>query len=49
MDTSGWFEVEILSKGGSTTLIHSMKGGDGFADTDAKLQRVLSGIAAAAK
>ena len=42
-DTTGWLEVQI--EGGA--LLHSKKNGDGYVDTDAKLEKIFSGVAAA--
>uniref|UniRef100_A0A672UK62 Selenoprotein W n=2 Tax=Strigops habroptila TaxID=2489341 RepID=A0A672UK62_STRHB len=38
-EVTGWFEVTV---GGS--LVHSKKAGDGFVDTEAKLQRIAGAI-----
>ena len=42
-DTTGWLEVQVV--GGE--LLHSKKNGDGYVDTDAKLQKIFSGVTAA--
>jgi len=42
-ETTGWLEVQIV--GGA--LVHSKKNGDGYVDTDAKLEKIFSGVAAA--
>ena len=39
------FQVEIV--GGA--LLHSKKGGDGYVDTAAKLEKIFSGVEAALK
>uniref|UniRef100_A0A669QI16 Selenoprotein W n=1 Tax=Phasianus colchicus TaxID=9054 RepID=A0A669QI16_PHACC len=41
-EVTGWFEVTVGSR-----LVHSKKNGDGFVDTDAKLQRIVAAIQAA--
>ena len=40
---SGWLEVQVI--GGD--LLHSKKNGDGYVDTDAKLQKIFAGVSAA--
>lgn len=40
---TGWLEVEV-----NGAMVHSKKGGDGYIDSDAKLQRIYDAIAAAA-
>jgi hypothetical protein len=40
--------VDVVTKG-STTSLHSMKSGEGFVDTDTKMEKVISGITAAMK
>jgi selT/selW/selH-like putative selenoprotein len=40
---TGWFEVQVV--GGA--VLHSKKGGDGYVDSEAKLNKILDGIAAA--
>ena len=42
-DTTGWLEVQVV--GGE--LLHSKKNGDGYVDTDAKLQKIFAGVTAA--
>jgi len=37
---TGWFEVQVV--GGK--LLHSKKNGDGYVDSDAKLQKIINGI-----
>uniref|UniRef100_A0A8C6Z384 Selenoprotein W n=1 Tax=Nothoprocta perdicaria TaxID=30464 RepID=A0A8C6Z384_NOTPE len=41
-EVTGWFEVTVGGR-----LVHSKKNGDGFVDTDAKLQRIVAAIEAA--
>ena len=41
-EVTGWFEVTVGSR-----LVHPKKNGDGFVDTDAKLQRIVAAIQAA--
>jgi len=38
--TTGWFEVQVV--GGK--LLHSKKNGDGYVDSDAKLEKIVKGI-----
>ena len=42
-DTTGWLEVQVV--GGE--LLHSKKNGDGYVDTDAKLQKIFAGVSKA--
>lgn len=39
--TSGVFEVSIKESG---KMLHSKKGGDGYVDTDAKLEKICAGV-----
>jgi len=39
-EQTGWFEVQVV--GGK--LLHSKKNGDGYVDSDAKLQKIINGI-----
>jgi len=41
---TGWFEVKV-----NDTLIHSKKNGDGYVDSEAKLQKIYEAIEAASK
>ncbi|XP_010225611.1 PREDICTED: selenoprotein W, partial [Tinamus guttatus] len=41
-EVTGWFEVTVGGR-----LVHSKKNGDGFVDTDAKLQKIVAAIEAA--
>jgi len=41
-NTSGFFEVEV-----NGTLVHSKKNGDGYVDSDAKLEKIYNAIQAA--
>ncbi|XP_025925511.1 selenoprotein W [Apteryx rowi] len=41
-EVTGWFEVTVGGR-----LVHSKKNGDGFVDTDAKLQKIVAAIKAA--
>jgi len=41
--TTGWFEVEIV--GGS--LLHSKKNGDGYVDSNSKMDKIVAGIESA--
>jgi len=38
---TGFFEVELEEKG---EVLHSKKNGDGYVDTPAKLEKIMSGI-----
>ncbi len=43
---TGWLEVVLVDSG---RLLHSKKNGDGYVDTDAKMQRILDGVEEALK
>jgi len=43
-DVTGWFEVEVI--GGA--LLHSRKNGDGFVDSQKKLDKIIDGVLGAA-
>ena len=43
-DVTGWFEVEGI--GGA--LLHSRKNGDGFVDSQKKLDKIIDGVLGAA-
>uniref|UniRef100_A0A8C2SV71 Selenoprotein W n=1 Tax=Coturnix japonica TaxID=93934 RepID=A0A8C2SV71_COTJA len=43
-EVTGWFEVSVGGR-----LVHSKKNGDGFVDTNSKLQRIVAAIEAALK
>lgn len=38
-ETSGWLEVKV-----GNVLVHSKKGGDGYIDSEAKLQKIVKAI-----
>uniref|UniRef100_A0A8B9MP78 Selenoprotein W n=1 Tax=Accipiter nisus TaxID=211598 RepID=A0A8B9MP78_9AVES len=38
-EVTGWFEVTVGGR-----LVHSKKNGDGFVDSDAKLQKIMAAI-----
>uniref|UniRef100_A0A8W8HTE0 Selenoprotein W n=1 Tax=Magallana gigas TaxID=29159 RepID=A0A8W8HTE0_MAGGI len=38
--TTGWLEVQVV--GGE--LLHSKKNGDGYVDTDAKMEKIKAGV-----
>jgi len=40
--TTGWLEVSVNGQ-----LIHSKKRGDGYVDSDAKMQKILDAVRAA--
>jgi selT/selW/selH-like putative selenoprotein len=40
--TSGWLEVSVNGQ-----LVHSKKGGDGYVDSEAKMQKILNAVKAA--
>ena len=42
-DTTGYLEVQVV--GGA--LLHSKKGGDGYVDTSAKMDKIFAGVEAA--
>ncbi|XP_041092186.1 selenoprotein W, 1 [Polyodon spathula] len=42
--STGWFEVTINGR-----LVHSKKGGDGFVDSDQKMQKIMKSIEEAMK
>ncbi|MGH0161503.1 UNVERIFIED_CONTAM: hypothetical protein FKN15_041000 [Acipenser sinensis] len=42
--STGWFEVTINGR-----LVHSKKGGDGFVDSDEKVQKIMKSIEEAMK
>lgn len=41
LEVTGWFEVTVGGR-----LVHSKKNGDGFVDSDAKLQKIVAAIKA---
>lgn len=41
---SGWLEVEVVAPANKAVLLHSKKNGDGYVDSDAKLQKIMQGI-----
>lgn len=38
--TTGWLEIQVV--GGE--LLHSKKNGDGYVDTDAKMEKIKAGV-----
>jgi hypothetical protein len=42
---SGWLEVEVVAPANKAVLLHSKKNGDGYVDSDTKLQKIMQGIA----
>ncbi len=45
-NTSGWLEVTLVDSG---KVLHSKKNGDGYVDTDAKMDKIYKGVEEAIK
>eukprot|EP00898_Chlorokybus_atmophyticus_P006453 jgi/Chlat1/6809/Chrsp51S06508 len=43
---TGWLEVEVVKKDGTRLLLHSKKNGQGYVDTDDKVQAIEDAVKA---